>query len=338
MTTRALVTGAGGFLGGAIARRLLARGWAVRSFARGEYPELAATGVECVRGDLADDEAVTEAVAGCDLVFHVAAKAGAWGPESEYYQANVVGTHNVLAACRAMAVRRLIHTSSPSVVHGGDHIRGGDERLPYADHYDAPYPRTKAMAEQAVLASNDGELATVALRPHLIWGPGDTQLVPRIVARARAGRLRLVGDGSNLVDSVYIDNAADAHLAAADVLAPESACAGRAYFITNGEPLPLRELINGIVGAAGLPPVTRSIPLRAAVAVGAALEVFHHLARPSIEPLMTRFLARQLATDHWFDITAAKRDLGWEPKVSVAAGFDRLRQWFEAGGEGRVGW
>lgn len=333
MTVRALVTGAGGFLGGAIARRLVARGWAVRSYARGDYPQLAAAGVECVRGDLADDESVTEAVAGCDVVFHVAAKAGAWGPEAEYYQANVVGTHHILAACRAMGVRRLVYTSSPSVVHGGDSIRGGDESLPYAEQFDAPYPRTKAMAEQEVLAANDAGLATVALRPHLVWGPGDTQLVPRIVARARAGRLRLVGDGSNLVDSVYIDNAAEAHLAAADALAPGAACAGRAYFVTNGEPLPVRELINGIVGAAGLPPVTRSIPVWAAVGVGAALEGFHHLLRPRVEPLMTRFLARQLATDHWFDISAAERDLGWAPTVTLAEGFARLRAWFQTTGQ-----
>ncbi len=333
MTTRALVTGAGGFLGGAVARRLLERGWAVRSLARGGYPGLEAAGVECLRGDLADAEAVDRAVRGCDLVFHVAAKAGAWGPERDYHAANVLGTRHVLDACRRHGVGRLVHTSSPSVVHAGSDIRGGDESLPYAGGYDAPYPRTKAIAEREVLAADGPDLATVAVRPHLIWGPGDTQLVPRIVARARAGRLRLVGDGSNLVDSVYIDNAAEAHLLAADRLSPGSAGAGRAYFITNGEPLPVRDLINGIVTAAGLPPVRRSIPAGAAVAVGAVLEAVHRLARSEVEPMMTRFLARHLSTDHWFDISAARRDLGYEPSVSLEEGFRRLRAWFE-GGEG----
>jgi nucleoside-diphosphate-sugar epimerase len=332
VTTVALVTGAGGFLGGAIARRLLARGWLVRSLARGRYPALEAAGVDCRRGDLADGDAVASAVDGCDIVFHVAAKAGAWGPESEYHDANVVGTQNVLDACRRHGVPRLVHTSSPSVVHAGSDIEGGDESLPYADEFDAPYPRTKAIAEQAVLASNDEHLATVALRPHLIWGPGDTQLVPRIVARARAGRLRLVGDGSNLVDSVYIDNAADAHLLAADRLAPAAVSAGRAYFITNGEPLPVRDLVNGIVTAAGLPPVERSIPAGAAVAVGALLEAFHRVARPEVEPMMTRFLARHLSTAHWYDISAARRDLGYQPEVSLVEGFERLRTWFEETG------
>lgn len=331
MTTRALVTGAGGFLGGAVARRLLDRGWAVRSLARGSYPRLEAAGVECHRGDLGDADVVDLAVRGCDVVFHVAAKAGAWGPEREYHAANVLGTRHVLDACRRHGVRRLVHTSSPSVVHAGSDIRGGDESMPYAEVYDAPYPRTKATAEREVLAANGADLATVALRPHLIWGPGDTQLVPRIVARARAGRLRLVGDGSNLVDSVYVDNAAEAHLLSADRLSPGAACAGRAYFITNGEPLPVRDLVNGIVTAAGLPAVRRSIPAGVAVAVGAVLEMVHRVVRPEVEPMMTRFLARHLSTDHWFDISAARRDLGYEPTVSLEEGFRRLRAWFESG-------
>jgi nucleoside-diphosphate-sugar epimerase len=325
---RVLVTGGGGFLGSAIVRRLRADGWSVRSFSRGSYPELTARGVDCRRGDLGDRGAVGEAVRGCEAVVHVAAKAGVWGPYREYYDANVRGTENVLAACREHGVARLVYASSPSVVHGGEAIEGGDESLPYPDRFESPYPETKAMAEQAVLASNGGELATVALRPHLIWGPGDNHLVPRIVARARAGRLKLVGDGSNLVDTVYIDNAAEAHHQALDRLGPGSPCAGRAYFITNGEPRPLRSIIEGMLAAAGLATDLRTVPMSVAVAAGRALELAHRLVAPSREPLMTAFLARQLGTAHWFDIGAARRDLGYDPRVSLDEGFERLERWF----------
>lgn len=328
--TTALVTGGGGFLGKAIALRLLVRGWRVRSFSRGSYPDLEEAGISCLRGDLADQDAVSDAVAGCDVVFHVGAKAGVWGPYQEYYDANVRGTEKVLEACRHHVVPRLIYTSSPSVVHGGGAIEGGDESLPYPDEYEAPYPETKAMAEQLVLASNGEGLSTVALRPHLIWGPDDNHLVPRIVARAKAGKLKLVGDGSNLVDTVYVDNAADAHLNACDHLEPDAACAGKAYFITNGEPMPLKEIIDRMVGAAGLPPVEKSLPLGVAIAAGRTLEIAHRLFAPKKEPLMTAFLARQLGTPHWFDISAARRDLGYEPAVTLDQGFAKLAAWFDA--------
>ncbi len=327
--TTALVTGGGGFLGKAIVKRLLERGMTVRSFSRGAYPELEAEGVECFRGDLADADAVAAAVEGCDVVFHVGAKAGVWGSYSEYFDANVRGTENILSACARHGVKRLIYTSSPSVVHGGDAIEGGDESLPYPDHFEAPYPETKAMAEQMVLAADGPELMTVALRPHLIWGPEDNHLVPKIVGRARSGKLKLVGDGTNLVDTIYIDNAADAHLDAFDSLKPGANCCGKAYFITNGEPKPIKEIIDRIVGAAGLPPVDKSLPMGIAVAAGWTLEFAHRLFAPSKEPMMTAFLARQLGTAHWFDISAARRDLGYEPSVSLDEGFRRLAEWFE---------
>lgn len=324
---RALVTGGGGFLGSAILRMLHAEeGLELRSFSRSEYPELESMGIECFRGDLADAEAVSTAVQGCDLVFHVGAKAGVWGKYREYYETNVRGTENVLSACRQHGVGRLIYTSSPSVVHGGEAIEGGDESLPYPDHFEAPYPQTKAMAEQAVLASNDERLSTVALRPHLIWGPGDNHLVPKILDRARSGRLRLVGDGSPLIDTVYIDNAAEAHLAAARALEVGAPCAGRAYFITNGEPRPVKEIINRILEAGGLPPVEKYVPIGLAVAAGKTLELAHRLLAPGREPAMTAFLARQLGTAHYFDISAARRDLRWAPRISLDEGFDLLAQ------------
>jgi len=326
---KALVTGGGGFLGYAIARRLTARGDHVQSFSRNIYEQLESIGVKTYRGDLADADSVSDAVAGCDAVFHVAAIAGVGGDYRQYHRTNVLGTQHVIDACRRHGVSRLVFTSSPSVVFDGTDQQNIDESVPYPNRYLAHYPRTKALAEQLVLAANGPGLATVSLRPHLIWGPGDNHLVPRIVARARAGRLRLVGTGLNQVDSVYIDNAADAHLLAVDRLRPEaskSPPAGKAYFITNGEPLPIGSLINRIVAAAGLPPVTRTISPSAAYVVGSVLEWVYRILRLPGEPLMTRFVARQLATSHWFDMTAAGRDLGYTPQVSIDEGMLRLEQ------------
>jgi nucleoside-diphosphate-sugar epimerase len=325
---KALVTGGGGFLGGAIVRRLVERGDSVRSLARGDYPDLRALSVETIRGDVADRDDVFRAVEGVDVVFHVAAKAGFWGPREEFVRANVVGTQNVVDACRSRGVGRLVFTSSPSVVHGGGDLEGVDESLPYPDHYDAPYPETKAEAERIVLGKNEPNFSTVALRPHLIWGPGDNHLIPRIVARARAGRLRRIGRQTNLVDSTYIDNAATSHLLAADRLAPGSPLAGRAYFISQGDPWPLWMLIDGILRAAGLQPVSRTVSPTVARVAGAVLETAHRALRLPGEPMMTRFLVQQLSTSHWYNIEAARRDLGYKPTVSIDEGLRRLGRWF----------
>jgi nucleoside-diphosphate-sugar epimerase len=326
---KALVTGGGGFLGGAIVRMLAERGNQVVSYSRGTYPQLDEMGVEQVRGDLGDGAALSAAAKGCDIVYHVAAKAGVWGSYAEFYQANVTGTENVLAACRANGIGRLVYTSSPSVVFDGMDVEGGDESLPYPASYEAHYPATKARAEQLVLAANSPALATVSLRPHLIWGPGDNHLVPRILAKGRAGRLRRIGNRPNLVDTVYVDNAARAHLQAADRLAPGSPVNGRAYFISNGEPIPLWEMVNRILAAAGVPPVTRSIPPGMAYAIGCICEGLWGTLHLAGEPPMTRFVAHELATAHWFDISAALRDFGYRPEVSIDEGFVRLREWLQ---------
>ena len=323
---KALVTGGGGFLGKAIVQRLLARGDTVQSFSRGDYPELRALGATNHRGDLADTNAVRRAAEGCDLVFHVAARPGIWGPYEEYYRTNVVGTESVLAACRHWGIARLVFTSTPSVVFNGKDQEGIDESTPYPEHYHAYYPQTKAIAERAVLKANDSRLATVALRPHLIWGPGDHHLIPRILARARAGKLRRIGTRDNLVDCVYIDNAADAHLLAADRLAPGAPIAGKAYFLSQGEPWPLWDLINCILKAADLPPVTRTISPRLAYAAGWALEMLYRCLVLPGEPRMTRFLAEELSTAHWFNIDAARRDLGYRPTMSIEEGMRRLEE------------
>jgi 2-alkyl-3-oxoalkanoate reductase len=231
---KALVTGGGGFLGGAVVRKLLARGDAVRSFTRTAYPWLAELGVEQAHGDLADPGAVARAVEGCDVVFHVAAKAGVWGRYGDFFATNVTGTENVLAACGKHGITRLVYTSTPSVVHGGESIEGADESAPYPAKYEAHYPQTKAVAERAVLHENGPRMATVALRPHLVWGPGDPHLIPRVLRRARAGKLRRIGKQPVKVDVTFVDNAADAHLLAADRLTPGSPVAGKAYFVTDG--------------------------------------------------------------------------------------------------------
>ena len=324
---KALVTGGGGFLGKAIVKQLLKRGWEVRSVSRGEYPELIELGVESLRGDIADREVVEDAVEGCDVVFHVAAKAGVWGSYESYYQANVMGTKNIIDACRAHGVGRLVYTSSPSVVYGDDPLEGVDESVPYPPSYLAAYPETKAEAERMVLEANGEELKTVSLRPHLIWGPGDNHLVPRIVERARLGKLKKVGDGKALVDSVYIDDAARAHLLAADALEATGAPAGKAYFITQDEPVAVGELIDRILMSGGLEPVRAHVPAKVAYGVGWAMETVYKALKKEEEPLMTRFVAKQLSTAHYFDISAAKRDLGYQPELTIAEGMERLGAW-----------
>jgi 2-alkyl-3-oxoalkanoate reductase len=321
---RVLVTGGGGFLGGAIVRQLVARGDRVRSYSRSVHPAVD-SGVEQIQGDLGDAAAMAQAVAGCDAVIHVAAKAGVWGPAAAYESANVVGTRNVIGACRQHGVRKLVFTSTPSVVGAGHDIEGGDESLPYPAKYLADYPRTKAIAERDVLAANGLDLATVALRPHLIWGPGDNHLVPRLLARARAGKLKIVGDGRNRVDVTYVDNAADAHLLALDRLTPGSPIAGRAYFISQGQAVELWPFINRILALVDLLPVTKRVPFRTASAAGAVLETWFRWRGRTDEPPMTRFVAAQLAHSHWFSIAAAKHELGYKPRVSIADGLSQMR-------------
>ncbi len=322
---KALVTGGGGFLGQAIVRGLLARGDEVCSFSRSEYTGLRALGVHQVQGDLSDAAAVARAVAGCDIVFHAAAKPGIWGDYADYFATNVTGTANVIDACRLHGVRRLVYTSSPSVVFDGRDMEGVDESLPYPAHYEAHYPKTKALAEQNVLAANDATLATVSLRPHLIWGPGDNHLLPRLAARAHAGQLRRIGSRPNPIDTIHVENAADAHLLAADRLAPGSTIAGKAYFISQGEPMPMWDMVNRLLAAAGAPPVTKAVPVRLAMWLAWGFETAHRLARKAQEPRLTRFVVREMSTAHWFDISAARRDLGYSPRISIADGLAQLQ-------------
>jgi nucleoside-diphosphate-sugar epimerase len=324
-----LVTGGGGFLGGRIVRMLRDAGHAVRSYSRANYPQLADLGVECHRGDLTDVGNLRRACEGCEAVVHAAARAGIAGAYRDYHEPNVTGTGNVIDACRAAGVKRLVYTSSPSVVFDGRDMEGVDESVPYPDRYAAHYPQTKAIAERMVLAANGPDLATVALRPHLIWGPGDRHLVSRIISRARS--LRRIGGTNKRVDSTYIDNAAEAHVLALAALSPGAPAAGHAYFISNGEPRPVWDLVGAILAAADLPPVTRGVSLPVARAAAAVLEAVHRLLRRPGEPRLTRFLLEELTTAHWFDLGAARRDLGYAPRVSIDEGLVRLRKWLREG-------
>jgi nucleoside-diphosphate-sugar epimerase len=322
---KVLVTGGGGFLGSAICSMLVSRGDKVQSISRNPYAKLNALGVAQFQGDLADKGAIYLAAQGCDAIIHTAAKAGIWGDYSSYYQTNVVGTKNILEVCKSLGIPKLVYTSSPSVVFNNGDMEGVDETVPYPESYLTAYPKTKALAEQMILKANDDALATVALRPHLIWGPGDNHLVPRILARAKAGRLRKIGSRIVMVDSVYIDNAASAHLLALDHLSFRSPCSGKAYFISNGEPWKLWDLVNEIIRAGNGRAVDKSVPVSLAYFMGWVFEMTYSLLRIQNEPPMTRFLAKELSTSHWFDISNARKDLGYEPKVSIKEGLVRLK-------------
>jgi len=326
-----LVTGGTGFLGRKLVLRLHATGRSVRVLARRPDAGLAALGVPVLATSLNDAAGLAAACKGVETVFHVAARVGVWGPAAEFHRTNVEGTRALLAVCRAQEVARLVHTSSPSVVYNGRDLAGADESLPLTMACPSPYPLTKAAAERLVREAHGTALRTVALRPHLIWGEGDPHLVPRVLQRARAGRLRIVGSGRNRVDMVHVDNAVDAHLLAEAALAAGRGAAaggrdpgGRAYFITNAEPVFLWDWINALLRGMNLPPVTRRVPLGVAWAAGVVAEAWWRAFGLAGEPPVTRFVAAELAKDHWFDPGAARRDLGYEPHLSMAAGTERL--------------
>jgi nucleoside-diphosphate-sugar epimerase len=321
----ALVTGATGFLGSYLVEQLVARGDRVRAFCRRSTPELQALGVEIALGDIRDVAAVENACRNVDTVFHTAAVAGIWGPWELFYETNTVGTRHVVSGCLQHRVERLVFTSSPSVTFDGRDQCGVDESAPYPPRWLAHYPHTKALAEQHVLAANaTGKLLTCALRPHLIWGPRDRHLIPRLLDRHRQGKLRRVGDGTNRIDITYVENAAAAHLQAADALLPGSAVAGQAYFLSQGEPVNCWQWIDEILALAGMPPIAGGISLKAAYSIGAVLEVAHKLVRLPGEPRLTRFLALQLGRSHYFDISRARRDFRYIPNVSTTEGMRRL--------------
>ncbi len=329
---QAVVTGGGGFLGSKIVSMLLQEGYFVRSFSRRTYPKLVAQGVACHVGDLTNAMAVRAALEDADVVFHVAAKAGMWGNQREYYLPNVVGTRNVLEACRRNGVRKLVYTSTASVIFDGRDARNAHEDAAFARKRLTYYASTKAEAERLVLEANGPGLATVALRPHAIWGPGDNQVLPRLVALHRVNKLRLVGRGDNLVDTTFVENAAQAHLDAAKRLEPGSPAAGRVYFISQGDPRPVRDLLNGFMRSAGLPPVEKSITFPVAYCTAWLFEKSYRLLGVAAEPPITLYFVLLMARDHYFDISAARRDLGYHPAIGIEEGLEKLRQHYRESG------
>lgn len=319
---RVVVTGGGGFLGGRIVRQLLAEGHGVTSVSRSRYPELEALGVQCIPCDLADEAKTREALRGAEVVFHVAAKAGVWGKLKDYESANVVATRNVISACQRNGTTKLVHTSSPSVCFDGtDHVNAGND-LPLAKSFLAHYPETKARAEKLAIEANSSQLATCALRPHLVFGPGDPHIIPRLIDRARTRRLFIVGDGTNEVTVSYVENAAHAHLCAAKTLAPGAPHAGRAYFVGQEQPVVLWDWINGLLQRLDAPRVEKQLSERSAYRIGTFMETLWRFLPLPGEPPMTRFVATQLASSHSYDMGPAKRDFGYSEIVSMEEALD----------------
>jgi nucleoside-diphosphate-sugar epimerase len=327
---KTLVIGGGGFVGSAIVRQLVERGDQVAVLGRSHYSDIEKLGVVQYQVNILDSNLLIRTMQGFDTVFHVAAKAGIWGPKEEFESINVTGTRNVLGACFANDVNSLVYTSTPSVVFNRQDLQGVNETTPYAMRFLCYYASSKAMAEQMVLTANSKVLKTCAIRPHLVWGPGDPHLVPRLIERGRKRQLKQVGNGNNLVDISYIDNVADAHLLAADNLNSTATAAGNAYFISQGEPVNLWNWINDLYGRLDIPLITRKVGEVPAYLVGTLLEGVYMWFGISGEPRMTRFLAEQLAKSHWFSIKRARRDLGYEPRVSTAEGMERLVKWLKS--------
>lgn len=322
------VTGGGGFLGFAIVQQLRANGHEVVSFSRKDHPALNQFGVTHIKGDISDYKILKEAMAACEAVFHLGAKTGVWGKYKDYYKTNVTGTKNILQACRELNIHYLVFTSSPSVVFNGKDSEGKNESLPYAKKYNAWYPQTKAIAEKLVMNANDASLKTVSLRPHLIWGPGDTHYIPKLFKKAKAGKLFILGKTPKPVDCIYIDNAAKAHLQAFNqLLSNPDRVEGKTYFISQGEAIAISELMNKLLATGGFPPVTKYLSPAIARLAGRLLEIIYRVFGINSEPAVTFFLAQQLSTSHWYDISAARRDFGYEAEVSLEDGLDRLRNW-----------
>jgi nucleoside-diphosphate-sugar epimerase len=327
---KALVTGGGGFVGKAVVKKLLGLGVETRVLGRHHYKEIELMGGECIVGNVSDTRIMSSATLGVDIVFHVAALAGIWGDWKQYHTTNVLGTEAAVASCRKNNVPMLVYTSTPSVVFNRNDIKGGTEDLPYADKYLCHYARSKVMAEKIVLGANSSTLLTCAIRPHLIWGPGDPHLFPRLLESGRKRLLKRVGKGLNLVDISYIDNVADAHILAAKNLSEKGTAAGKPYFISQGEPVNLWDWINELFAAMDIEKVQSTVSFPLAYRLGGILEMIHKCAGIAKEPKMTRFLAEQLAKSHYFSIENARNDLGYEPIITTTEGLRRTVQWLKA--------
>ena len=327
--TLALVTGGGGFLGRYIVEKLRESDTAVRVLSRRRYPELERLGCECIQGDIRNSDVVAAACRGVDVVYHVAALAGVWGKRREFFSINVDGTLNVIKGCQVNRVPKLVYTSSPSVVFDMGDLEGVDERQPYPQKYYAHYPESKAIAERLVLNANDGNaLATCSLRPHLIWGPRDTHIIPMLISRARCGKLIQVGGGNNKVDVTYVENAAEAHILAGKVLSPHSPVAGQVYFISDRSPVNLWAWVNHLLELLNLPTVKKKLNYRTAYYLGAAMECLYSVVPFLNEPRITRFVASQFAKSHYFNNAKARKHFRYNPTISNEEGLQRTVDYF----------
>jgi nucleoside-diphosphate-sugar epimerase len=323
-STKVLVTGAGGFLGGHIARDLIAQGYEVYSFSRRKYPTLEKMGVTQRQGDLSNYTDVEAALVGMDAVIHTASQVGMWGRYTDFYKTNVTGTENIIKACHKWHIQKMVYTSTPSVVFGEESLCNVNESIDYPDRYLSMYAETKAIAEKLVLLANGGSLSTVAIRPHLIFGPGDMNLVPRVIEAAKKGKLKIIGDGENLVDVTYVENASYAHVLALEELSLKSPIAGKAYFLGQG-PVKLWDFTNELLKRSGQRPVTKKISFKLAYFIGFMIEmVLKMIGKYDIHPPMTRFVALQLGKSHYYCHTNIERDLGYRPKFTIEEGLDRL--------------
>lgn len=327
---KVMVTGGLGFLGSAICKELIKQNHTVHTVSRRPAKELESSGIKVHYGDLSDKNFTEKSLeSGIDSVIHCAAKAGIWGDYNDYYNSNIKSTQNIISSCLKHGVKSLIYTSSPSVVFDLKDQNGINETEHYPKKYYAYYPQTKAIAEQAVIKANSDKLATVSLRPHLIWGPGDRHIVPGIIKRAKKGKMLLINSGKNIVDTTYIDNAVYSHILALERLSIGSNIAGKVYFITNDQPLEIKKIINAMLKQAGIAEINRSVPEWMAYAFGAFLEFTYKITNRKDEPFITKFSAKELACSHWFDITNAKNDLEYEPKVTIEEGLQRLEKWLK---------
>lgn len=325
-----LVTGGNGFLGQYIVRDLLARGYSVSVIGRASQSPWAGLSVDYIQGDLTDKALLTASFKNIDAVFHVAAKAGYWGPWADYYANNVTATQNIIDACLHNNISRLIYTSSPSVVFNGQAIQGANESLPYGHSSICHYAHSKALAEELILKANgQNGLRTIAIRPHLIWGVGDRHIVPRIIEQAKKGKLCIVGNGQNLVDITHVRNASHAHLLALDAIS-QNKVTGKAYFISQGTPVKIWDWAASILKGLNIPLPKKQISFKMAYGIGYGLEMVYKLLKLKSEPRMTRFLATELAKNHYFDTSAAAKDLGYGPIVSIEQGLAELIQHYRA--------
>ena len=318
---RILLTGASSLIGAGVAEHLSRRGDEVVVLQRRPSEVAARLGLVEHLADITDAPAVAQAAAECDAVIHLAARVGVVGTSGQFYDTNVRGTLAVLEAAQMSGVNRFVFVSSPSVAHAGAAIAGAGAEPADPRSAGSHYSKSKAQAELEVLAADGPGFATIAIRPHLVWGPGDTQLIGRIVARAKSGRLALVGGGHALIDTTYIDNAVEALVAALDRAEDGH---GEAFVVSNGEPRTVAELFERICTAAQVPVPTRTVPTSVAWAGGAVAEALWRVTGRDDDPPMTRFLAAQLGTAHWFDQSRVREVLQWTPRVGLDEGFARL--------------